>query len=75
MVLVKDDIKKLYRKFLGVSVMSAVVMSLYSIVDAVAIGACRFSRVGGHHRRLTFLATGSWYFPSVWVCGARPLQL
>lgn len=38
MDLVKDDIKNLYRKYLGASIMSAVVMSIYSIVDSVAIG-------------------------------------
>lgn len=38
MDLVRDDIKMLYRKYLGTSIMSAVVMSIYSIVDSVAIG-------------------------------------
>ena len=38
MDLVKDDIKRLYRKYLSASIMSAVVMSIYSIVDSVAIG-------------------------------------
>lgn len=38
MDLIKDDIKKLYRKYLSASVMSALVMSIYTFVDTIAIG-------------------------------------
>ena len=38
MDLIKGDVKKLYQQYLGASLMSAVVMSIYSIVDSVAIG-------------------------------------
>lgn len=38
MDLVKGNIKKLYQKYLSASVMSAVAMSIYSIVDSIAIG-------------------------------------
>lgn len=38
MDLVKDGIGRLYRRYLGASMVSAVVMTVYSMVDTVAIG-------------------------------------
>ena len=38
MDLVKDNIKTLYRKYLAASLASALVMSIYSFVDTIAVG-------------------------------------
>ena len=38
MVFITSDIKKLYGKYLIVSLASAVVMSIYSFVDSIAVG-------------------------------------
>lgn len=35
---ITDDIKQLYKKFLGASMASAMVMSIYSFVDTIAVG-------------------------------------
>lgn len=35
---ISDDIKKLYKKFLVASIASAIVMSIYSFVDTIAVG-------------------------------------
>ena len=38
MDLIKDDIKTVYRKYLGASLAGSVVMSIYSFIDTIAIG-------------------------------------
>lgn len=35
---IKDDIRQLYKRFLGASMASAMVMSIYSFVDTIAVG-------------------------------------